>query len=75
MGLKAEFSVINEVRGIGLMRGMELDQECKPVVDRCLDQGLIINCTAGNVLRVMPACNIKKEEIDQAIEIIRSAFR
>ena len=75
MGLKTEFSVINEVRGIGLMRGMELDQDCKPVVDRCLDQGLIINCTAGNVLRVMPACNIKKEEIDHAIEIIRTTLR
>ncbi|MEA1928878.1 MAG: aspartate aminotransferase family protein [Candidatus Auribacterota bacterium] len=72
--LKAEFPIIKEVRGIGLMLGMELDRECKPVVDRCLDQGLIINCTAGNVLRVMPACNIKKVEIDQAICIIRTVL-
>jgi len=73
--LQEEFPVIKEVRGMGLMLGMELDRECKPVVERCLERGLIINCTAGNVLRVMPACNIKKEEINQAIEIIRTALR
>ena len=75
LGLKAEFSMIKEVRGTGLMLGMELDRECKSVVDRCLDQGLIINCTAGNVLRVMPACNIRKEEIDHAVVIIRGVLR
>ena len=73
--LRAEFPLINEVRGLGLMLGMELDRECKPVVDRCLELGLIINCTAGNVLRVMPACNIKKEEIDHAVSIIRESLR
>lgn len=73
--LRAEFPLIKEVRGLGLMLGMELDRECKPVVDRCLELGLIINCTAGNVLRVMPACNIKKEEIDHAVSIIRESLR
>jgi len=72
--LKEEFPVIKEVRGIGLMLGMELEEEGKSIVDRCLEKGLMINCTAGNILRVMPACNIKKEEIDHAIEIIRSAI-
>ena len=72
--LKEEFPIIREVRGIGLMLGMELDEEGKSIVDRCLERGLMINCTAGNILRVMPACNIKKEEIDHAIEIIRTAL-
>jgi len=72
--LRREFGLIKEVRGLGLMLGMELDRECKPVVDRCLEKGLIINCTSGNVLRVMPACNIRQEEIDQAVAIIRDSL-
>ncbi len=72
--LQSDFPLIREVRGRGLMLGMELDREGKAIVDRCLEAGLIINCTAGNVLRVMPACNITREEIDRALEIIREAL-
>ncbi len=73
--LAADFPLIKEVRGRGLMLGMELDREGKPVVDRCLELGMIVNCTAGNVLRVMPACNITREEIDRAVEILREALK
>jgi len=72
--LAADFPMIREVRGRGLMLGMELDREGKPIVDRCLEKGMIVNCTAGNVLRVMLACNITREEIDRAIEILREAL-
>ncbi len=72
--LAADFPMIREIRGRGLMLGMELDREGKPIVDRCLQKGMIVNCTAGNVLRVMPACNITREEIDRAIEILREAL-
>ena len=73
--LQAEFAMIKEVRGLGLMLGMECDREGKPVVDACLGKGLIINCTAGNVLRLMPACNIQRPEIDLAVEIIGGVLR
>ncbi len=72
--LSADFPMIREVRGRGLMLGMELDREGKPIVDRCLEKGMIVNCTAGNVLRVMPACNITREEIDRAVGILREAL-
>jgi len=72
--LAADFPLIKEVRGKGLMLGMELDREGKPIVDRCLEKGMIVNCTAGNVLRVMPACNIAREEIDRAVGILREAL-
>jgi len=72
--LKEEFPLIKTVRGIGLMLGMELDRECKLVVESCLEKGLIVNCTAGSVLRVLPACNIRREEIDHAVGIIREAL-
>jgi len=72
--LAADFPPIREIRGGGLMLGLELDREGKPVVDRCLELGMIVNCTASNVLRVMPACNITREEIDRAVEILRRAL-
>ncbi|MDP8236942.1 MAG: aspartate aminotransferase family protein [Candidatus Erginobacter occultus] len=72
--LASDFPMIREIRGRGLMLGMELDREGKPIVDRCLEKGMIVNCTAGNVLRVMPACNITREEIDQAVGILREAL-
>lgn len=72
--LAADFPLIKEIRGRGLMLGLELDREGKPVVDRCLELGMIVNCTASNVLRVMPACNITREEIDRAVEILRRAL-
>jgi len=74
-GLQADFPLIREVRGRGLMLGMELDREGKPIVDRCLEKGMIVNCTAGNVLRVMPACNITQEEIDRAVAILRESLK
>ncbi len=72
--LRADFPLIREIRGRGLMLGMELDREGKSIVDRCLARGMIVNCTASTVLRVMPACNITREEIDRAVEILRAAL-
>ncbi len=74
-GLRDEFPAVKEVRGMGLMLGMECDRECKPLVDLCLERGLIVNCTAGNVLRVMPALNVTQDEINQALEILRGVLR
>lgn len=74
-GLRSDFPLIKEVRGRGLMLGMELDREGKGIVDRCLARGMIVNCTAGSVLRVMPACNITAKEIDRAVEILREALK
>lgn len=72
--LRQEFHCIREVRGLGLMIGLELTMDGKPVVDECLKQGLIINCTQGNVLRIMPALNVTKKQIEKALRILRAAF-
>lgn len=71
--LKDKYSVIKEVRGIGLMAGVELNVPGKPVVDKCIELGLLINCTHDKVLRLMPALNITKKEIDKAMGILESA--
>ncbi|RKY30623.1 MAG: aspartate aminotransferase family protein [Candidatus Omnitrophota bacterium] len=72
--LKVKHPLIKEIRGIGLMIGIELAQEGKTIVEKCLQQGLLINCTHENVLRLMPALNITKKEIDRAIDILDKAL-
>lgn len=60
-------SLIKEVRGRGLMVGAELNKPGKDIVNKCLEYGLIINCTAGNVLRFVPPLIITTEHIDELI--------
>lgn len=61
---------IKEIRQAGMMIGIELSCEGAPIVAKCLEQGLLINCTQGNVLRLLPALNVEPDQIDQAMEIL-----
>lgn len=72
--IKDKYKIIKDVRGLGLMAGIELSIEGKGVVDACLKQGLIINCTHVNVLRLMPALNVTKSEVDKALKILEDAL-
>lgn len=72
--LKLKVNIIKEVRGIGLMAGLELDVEGKAIVEKCFAQGLLINCTHDKVLRLMPALNVTKKEIDKALAILEAAL-
>jgi acetylornithine/N-succinyldiaminopimelate aminotransferase len=72
--LKDKYGIIKEVRGLGLMAGVELGIEGKVIVEKCLEKGLLINCTHDKVLRLMPALNISKKEIDKAINILDSVL-
>ena len=62
--------LILNVRGMGLMVGVELSKPGREVVDQCMDQGAFINCTAGNVLRFVPPLNINKGHVDEVIAIV-----
>jgi acetylornithine/N-succinyldiaminopimelate aminotransferase len=68
--LKSKHSVIDSVRGVGLMIGVQLSCSGTEIVDKCLENGLRINCTQGTVLRFMPPMIATKSQIDQAIEIL-----
>ncbi|MBN1595962.1 acetylornithine transaminase [candidate division FCPU426 bacterium] len=59
------------VRGTGLMWGLELKERGPETVRLALEAGLVINCTAGQVLRFLPALTITPEEVDEAVAIIR----
>jgi acetylornithine/succinyldiaminopimelate/putrescine aminotransferase len=66
---------IREVRQAGLMIGIELDFDATPVVAQCLQEGLLINCTQGNVLRLLPAMNIEMHLIDRGMQIFNSVVK
>lgn len=73
--LKDKYPIIKEIRGMGLMVGVELSIEGKMIVERCIEKGLLINCTHDKVLRLMPVLNITKKEIDKAIDILDSVLK
>lgn len=73
--LKSKHPSIQEVRGLGLLVGIELSIQGKPIQDICLEKGLIINCVQSNVLRLVPPLNITYEDINKAIEIISEALK
>ncbi|MCG2714553.1 MAG: aspartate aminotransferase family protein [Candidatus Omnitrophica bacterium] len=73
--LKSSYAIIKEVRGMGLMWGLELSIEGKHIVQKCQESGLLINCTHDKVLRLMPALNITKHECDKAVRILEVALK
>jgi len=73
--LKAKYPFIKDVRGKGLLLGMELDFEGRDVVTACMREGYLINCTANTVLRFMPPLIITEEEIDQLIDVLDGIFK
>ncbi|MGD0597685.1 MAG: aspartate aminotransferase family protein [Sedimentisphaerales bacterium] len=72
--LGEKYDIIKEVRGIGLMIGVQLSSPGAEIVDKCLARGLRINCTNNTVLRFMPAMIVTKEQIDEAINILDSVM-
>ncbi len=72
--LAEKHPVIDHVRGKGLMIGIKLTAPGAKIVDDCLEKGLRINCTQGDVLRFMPSMTVTSEQIDQAIEILESVL-
>lgn len=60
-----------KVKGRGLMLGLETGMECKEIVLKALENGLVINCTADKVLRFLPPLIVEKDHVDIAIDILR----
>ena len=65
--LRDECELVTDVRVLGLMIGVELAIEGGPVVKGCMDRGLLINCTQGNVLRLLPAMVLSNEEANRRL--------
>jgi acetylornithine/N-succinyldiaminopimelate aminotransferase len=72
--LANKFKFVKEVRGLGLMRGMELTIPGKQIVLDAMAGGLLINCTHDTVLRFLPPYIVTEKEVDKAIGILRKAM-
>jgi acetylornithine/succinyldiaminopimelate/putrescine aminotransferase len=71
MELKDEYpNIILDVRGKGLLIGVEVNQDCRPLVTECMNRGVLINCTAGSTLRFVPPLIVRQENIDRVIEVL-----
>jgi len=72
--LAKKYSFVKEVRGFGLILGMELDRPGAPIVDACMDKGFLINCAHDTVLRFLPPLIVGKEEIDLLVDTLDRIF-
>ena len=74
IALKKKFPFITEIRGMGLIWGVELTANGDEIVKEFLKEGVILNCTKGKILRLMPPLIVKKEEIDIFLEMASRIF-
>ncbi len=74
LALQKQYPFIKDVRGQGLLQGMELSIDGKPIVMACLAEGVIINCTMGRVLRFIPPLIISHAEIDELLTTLARVF-
>ncbi len=73
--LQASDLGVIDVRGLGLMLGVELDLPCKPIVQRCLQNQLLLVSSGETVIRFLPPLTVSNEEIDEAISIFTYALK
>ncbi|MDI6745216.1 MAG: acetylornithine transaminase [Thermodesulfovibrionales bacterium] len=63
-------AVIADIRGMGLLVGMEITMDGSSIVKACMEKGLLLNCTAGNVLRFTPPLIVHERDIDSMLDIL-----
>lgn len=69
----AKVKGVSEIRGKGLMLAIELDRPCAELVKICLQHGVLINVTAGNVIRLLPPYIMSNQQADKVISVISQA--
>lgn len=72
--LKAKYPVITDIRGVGLIQGIELSIAGSELVGKCIEKGLLLVGAGANVVRFVPPLIITSDEIDEAIDILDSAL-
>jgi acetylornithine aminotransferase len=71
---KDRHRVVQDVRGLGLLQGMELDADAKAIVADCLSRGVLVNATSERVLRFVPPLIINQREIDRVMDTLSAIF-
>lgn len=72
--LRSRCSLIQEVRIKGTMIGLDLSTDGTPVVDQCLKRRLLVNCTHGHVIRLLPAMNLTDEELNAGCQVLEEVL-
>jgi len=72
--LEADNEMITGIRGKGLMLGIGLDRDPKPLIDACLEEGLLVCKTGENAIRLLPPLVLQKDEADEAIQKLGKAL-
>ena len=70
-----ELDIIQEVRGVGAMIGLDLKIEGACFVQRCMEKGLLINCTHGKVIRLLPAVNTPNDVFEEGLDILGAELK
>jgi len=73
--LQSSCDLVKEVRVLGMMVGVELSGDGSAVVQSCLERNLLINCTQGTVIRLLPAMNLTAEQANEGCDIICEAIQ
>ena len=73
--LRQKYPMIENTRGIGLMRGLKLKEPSAPYANEAREEGLLINATQGDVLRIMPPMTVTVKEIKRGMEILDRVFQ
>lgn len=72
--MASKYEIVKEVRGKGLMIGIELTKSCGDVVTEAREQGVLVNCTADTVIRLLPPLIITKEQLDLVVKVLDGAL-
>ena len=73
-GLKARCDVVRDVRVFGMMIGLELSIDGTAVVQSCLEKNLLVNCTQGRVIRLLPAMTLSAAEVNEGCDRLSEAI-
>jgi predicted acetylornithine/succinylornithine family transaminase len=73
--LQQQCDLIQEVRVLGMMIGIELNTPGSDIVRSCMERRLLINCTQGNVLRFLPAMNLTVEQAEEGCDVLASVLQ
>jgi predicted acetylornithine/succinylornithine family transaminase len=73
--LRGECDVIEDVRVLGLMIGIELAREGAVIVKACMERNLLINCTQGTVIRLLPALNLSEQQANDACDVLAEVLK
>ncbi|MCH8840432.1 MAG: aminotransferase class III-fold pyridoxal phosphate-dependent enzyme, partial [Planctomycetes bacterium] len=73
--LVEELPFVSEVRVLGVMIGIELSVDATPLVEQCLERGLLVNCTQGRVVRLLPALTLTDDQLQEGCDTLVNVLR